>query len=186
MKKITAILIAITIACNLMQANNWCETLIDILSSAKDVNRTTAIKRDSGTHKITYATYDFKFESENLYRKVYNTIIRNSRQADYFSEKTQDGHVTLIRFTDQGETWSCKLSKTSSQSQFLVTINAEGTNKSDPAKTTQRQSTQSQKPRKETPTTGKTHTDPDKAKAIQEHDREMEQARRERERLLRQ
>lgn len=184
MKKIVIIFITLIFSCHNVQADNWCENLIALLSSYKDVDRTTAIKRDSKTHKITYATYDFKFESENLYQKVYKTVLQHSQQADYFSEKTQNPYVILIRFTDNNNTWSCRLSKSEdSQNQFLVTINTENT-----LSNSNTNSINDVNSHVSSATNSSTiiSNSPNKSKSevIKKHNQDMEQARLERERLL--
>lgn len=123
MKKLLTIIIWLTAAACTASAENWCEELIRFLSEQKNVDRNVAVSRDPESHKITNATYDFHFTSENLYKTIADNIRCHETEADYYTENVKKHKTILARFTCKGQRWSCKLQPLDNKGkQFMVTV----------------------------------------------------------------
>lgn len=127
MKRLTIIIMALALAAGFAQAKNWCEGLVGDLNTNSDVDKTVAVSRAPDTHEITNATYDFRFSSSKLYRHIYNTLKSHAHESDYYSESgSRPKNKTIVmRFTDNGRCWSCKLESDSRNKQFLVTVKSD-------------------------------------------------------------
>lgn len=131
MKRILSIIIAAVVAIGVADAKNWCETLVNSLNVNSDVDKSVAVNRDPKTHEITKATYDFRFSSGKLYDQICNTMKTHAADADYYSETGDKNKIIIMRVSDNGRLWSCKLQKLGRNSkQFLVTVNTGGDEKS--------------------------------------------------------
>ncbi len=131
MKRILAIIIAAVVAIGAADAKNWCESLVNSLNVNSDVDKSVAVNRDPKTHEITKATYDFRFSSGKLYDQICNSMKTHAADADYYSETGEKNKIIIMRVTDNGRLWSCKLQKLGRNSkQFLVTVNTGGDEKS--------------------------------------------------------
>lgn len=125
MKRIITIILAAVVAVGVADAKNWCESLVNSLNVASGVDKSVAVTRDPTTHEISKATYDFRFSSGKLYDQILNTMKNHAADADYYSETGEKNKVILMRVSDNGRLWSCKLQKLSRNSkQFLVTVNS--------------------------------------------------------------
>ena len=125
MKRLFAVIIAAVVAFGVAEAKSWCESLVNSLNETSGVDKSVAVTRDPKTHEITKATYDFKFSSGKLYDQILNTMKNHAIDADYYSETGEKNKVILMRVSDNGRLWSCKLQKLSRNSkQFLVTVNS--------------------------------------------------------------
>lgn len=117
---------ALALAAGLAQARNWCEVLVSNLNMNSDVDKTVAVNRQPDTHEITNATYDFRFSSSKLYKQIYNTLKGHAHESDYYSESGSKNKTIIMRFTDNGRCWSCKLQSDSRNKQFLVSVKSDG------------------------------------------------------------
>lgn len=126
MKKIIIILLCcITAVMTQAQSRNWCESLVNTLNANEDVDKTIAVKRDPSTHEITNATYDYRFSSDNLYKRIAKDMKIHSGNADYYTEKGKKLKTIILRFNDRGRRWSCKLQCLDNKGkQFLVTVSS--------------------------------------------------------------
>lgn len=126
MKKIIVILLCcITAVMTQAQSRNWCESLVNTLNANENVDKTIAVKRDPSTHEITNATYDYRFTSDNLYKKIAKEMKFRSTNADYYTEKGKKLKTIILRFNDRGRRWSCKLQCLDKKGkQFLVTVSS--------------------------------------------------------------
>lgn len=126
MKKIIIILLyCITAVVTQAQSRNWCESLVNTLNANENVDKTIAVKRDPSTHEITNATYDYRFTSDNLYKKIAKEMKFRSTNADYYTEKGKKLKTIILRFNDRGRRWSCKLQCLDKKGkQFLVTVSS--------------------------------------------------------------
>ena len=125
MKRLTIIIMALALAAGLAQARNWCEVLVSNLNMNSDLDKTVAVNRQPDTHEITNATYDFRFSSSKLYKQIYNTLKGHAHESDYYSESGSKNKTIIMRFTDNGRCWSCKLQSDSRNKQFLVSVKSE-------------------------------------------------------------
>lgn len=117
---------ALALAAGFAQARNWCEVLVSNLNMNSDVDKTVAVNRAPDTHEITNATYDFRFSSSKLYKQIYNTLKGHAHESDYYSESGSKNKTIIMRFTDNGRCWSCKLQSDSRNKQFLVNVKSDG------------------------------------------------------------
>lgn len=126
MKKIIILLLCcITAVMTQAQSRNWCESLVNTLNANENVDKTIAVKRDPSTHEITNATYDYRFTSDNLYKKIAKEMKFRSTNADYYTEKGKKLKTIILRFNDRGRRWSCKLQCLDKKGkQFLVTVSS--------------------------------------------------------------
>lgn len=126
MKKIIILLLCcITAVVTQAQSRNWCESLVNTLNANENVDKTIAVKRDPSTHEITNATYDYRFTSDNLYKKIAKEMKFRSTNADYYTEKGKKLKTIILRFNDRGRRWSCKLQCLDKKGkQFLVTVSS--------------------------------------------------------------
>lgn len=122
MKRLSIILLTLALAAGMAQAKNWCESLIENLNRYSDVDKTIAVNRAPGSQEITNATYDFRFSSNKLYKQIFNTLKKHSPESDYYSESGSKNKTVIMRFTDKGRRWSCKLESDSRNKQFLITV----------------------------------------------------------------
>lgn len=125
MKRITIFLLIVALAAGIAGAKNWCEILIGNLNTKSDVDKTVAVRRAPETHDITNATYDFRFSSSKLYRQIYNTLKGHTAESDYYSESGGKYKSIVLRFTDNGRVWSCRLQNDSRNKQFLVSVKSD-------------------------------------------------------------
>lgn len=125
MKRITIFLLVVALAAGIAGAKNWCEILIGNLNTKSDVDKTVAVRRAPETHDITNATYDFRFSSSKLYRQIYNTLKWHTAESDYYSESGGKYKNIVLRFTDNGRVWSCRLQNDRSNKQFLVSVKSD-------------------------------------------------------------
>ena len=124
MKRLATFIICVFATASISFAQNWCENLIKELSGHRNVDRNVAVNRDPQSFEITNATYDFKFSSSSLYRHIAATMKKHESQADYYSESGNKNKVILMRFSDKGRRWSCKLQPLGGKgNQYLVTVN---------------------------------------------------------------
>ena len=129
MRRLITILMALVIAMGVAEAKNWCESLVNSLNMTNGVDKSVAVNRDPQTHEITNATYDFRFSSGKLFDRIQNTMKNHAGDADYYSESGSKNKVIIMRITDNGRRWSCKLQKLGkSGKQFLVTVNSDSEN----------------------------------------------------------
>lgn len=198
MKRITIIFstLLITIAAN---AANWCETLVNKLNSDPGIDRTVAVSRSPETHEITNATYEYRFTSEKLYKQILSTMTSANHiaESDYYSESGTKNKTVVIRFTDNGRRWSCRLQSDSHNKQFLVSVKSgDGAPDSivaeeetaQPRHTTgearKRTDKTNRKARQTSRQTVETHTSADSKAALEKHQAELRQAEAERNRKL--
>lgn len=126
MKRFCLILFSALISITAVTAGNWCEILIGNLNAKSNVDKTMAVNREPETHEITNATYSFRFKSRKLYHQIFNTLKGHSAESDYYSESGGKYGTVLLRFSDNGKTWSCKLQNDRESNQFLITVKSDG------------------------------------------------------------
>lgn len=172
MKRLTIILLTATIALA-SYADNWCEKLTKQLNSTAGIDKTIKVERNPKSKKLVSGVYDYKFASARISRTIKKELLSHIEEADYFSDTGNE--TLLMRLTIDGMRWDCKLQYAPQGGQFLVNvIQADKHNEPMPLKpeTQSHHSSVSQQ-------ISHTQTDKDKA-AIEQNNRELEKAERER------
>lgn len=116
-------------------ADNWCETLIKQLNATSGIDKTIRTNRDQQSRKIVTAVYDYKFSSDNIFRKIRDDMRSHIDEADFFSETGEQ--IALMRFTIDGLQWDCKLQHTRQGNIFLVNVSQAGHSPQQPPATKQ-------------------------------------------------
>ncbi|MCM1224013.1 MAG: hypothetical protein NC548_57130 [Lachnospiraceae bacterium] len=172
MKRLVIFLFAAITSMAAAQAGNWCEELIKKMNTYSGVDKTIRANRDPQTNKITTAVYDFKFSSKSLFNNIRMELSQHAFDSDYYSETGNE--TVLMRFTIDGQRWDCKLQSIGQGKQFLVTINQSG-QPLQPASPSQKHNSDNR--------TQHSQTTSDKA-AVEQNNRELEKAERERRQKL--
>lgn len=124
MNRLLLTLISLLVSAMMASADNWCEALINQLNTNAKVDKTVTVNREPDTHALVNAIYDYKFKSDDLYTKIWETLRKHAGEAEYFTQKDYKDYKTiLMRVTIDGQRWDCKLQPGASLKQFIVTVN---------------------------------------------------------------
>lgn len=187
MNRLLLTIFTLLVSVVMASADNWCEELINELNADTSVDKTVNVTREPDTHKLVNAVYDYKFRSDALYNKIWETLRKHAAEAVYFSQKDNKKYKSiLMRVTIDGQCWDCKLQPGSSLKLFMVSVNG-GSKMEEPVKSNISKNLKEWKKSARTSGAKKTikeNQSQDAKTQIEQNNKELEKAALERKKLL--